>query len=93
MCIRDRHGFDGLLVAVLARKNPIFVPIAALLLAYLRTGADVVNRATDIPAEFVSVLQAIIILLIAAQMFLSHFKNKIIFKTAREKLVKEEGAK
>lgn len=88
-----QHGFDGLLVAVLARKNPIFVPIAALLLAYLRTGADVVNRATDIPAEFVSVLQAIIILLIAAQMFLSHFKNKIIFKTAREKLVKEEGAK
>lgn len=84
-----QHGFDGLLVAVLARKNPIFVPFAALMLAYLRTGADIVNRSTDIPAEFVSVLQAIIILLIAAQMFMASIKNKLIFSSARKNLAKE----
>ncbi|MBQ5870194.1 MAG: ABC transporter permease, partial [Lachnospiraceae bacterium] len=36
-----QHGFDGLMVAVLARKNPLLVPVAALLLAYIRIGADV----------------------------------------------------
>ncbi|MEA4911967.1 MAG: ABC transporter permease [Oscillospiraceae bacterium] len=86
-----QYGFDGLLVAVLAHKNPIFVPLSAFLLAYLRIGADVVNRSTDVPAEFVSVLQAIIILLIAAQMFLGSIKNKVIFKNARAQL-KEDKA-
>ena len=29
-----QYGFDGLMVAVLARKNPIFIPFGAFLLAY-----------------------------------------------------------
>ncbi|GHT80280.1 hypothetical protein FACS1894130_11280 [Spirochaetia bacterium] len=80
------HGFDGLMVAVLAYKNPALVPIGALLLAYIRVGADIVNRSTDISPEFVSIIQGIIILLIAAEMFLSGLKRKLIFKAAREDL-------
>jgi simple sugar transport system permease protein len=83
------HGFDGLLVAVLAYRNPLLVPVGALLLAYIRIGADIVNRSTDLSAEFVTIIQGIIILLIAAEMFLSSFKQKMIFKAARE----EEGKK
>ena len=49
-----QHGFDGLLVAVLAKKNPALVPIGALFLAYIRIGADVVNTTGDIPTEFVT---------------------------------------
>lgn len=84
-----QHGFDGLLVAVLAKKNPALVPIGALFLAYIRIGADVVNTSGDIPKEFITVIQGIIILLIAAESFMSGFKNKLIFKAAE----KEEAEK
>lgn len=77
-----QHGFDGLLVAVLAKKNPALVPVGALFLAYIRIGADVVNTTGDIPTEFVTVIQGIIILLIAAESFMSGTKNKMIFKAA-----------
>lgn len=78
------HGFDGLLVAVLAKKKPWLVPIGALFLAYIRIGADVVNTSGDIPTEFVTVIQGIIILLVAAQTFLSHYKNRLIYKAAAQ---------
>lgn len=81
-----QYGFDGLLVSVLAKRNPILVPVAAFLLAYLRIGADIVNYSTDVPAEFVSVLQAIIILLVAAQEFLGRFKSRAIFNAAQKSM-------
>ena len=82
------HGFDGLLVAVLARKNPILIPIGAIFLSYIRIGADVVNTSGDIPNEFVTVIQGIIILLVAAESFLSSTRNKLIFKSVEKE--KEE---
>ena len=85
------YGFDGLMVAVLARTNPALVPIGAFLLAYIRIGADIVTRTTDIPPEFVSIVQGIIILLVAAEMFLSGIKNKMIYKAAEENLQKDQS--
>lgn len=87
-----QHGFDGLLVAVLAKKNPVLVPIGALFLAYIRIGADVVNSSGDIPKEFITVIQGIVILLIAAESFMSGIKNKMIYKAA-EKDEAEKKAK
>ena len=88
------HGFDGLLVAVLAKRNPILVPIGALFLAYVRIGADVVNTSGDIPNEFISVIQGIIILLVAAESFLSGFKNRLIFRSVQaEKAAAQKGTK
>ncbi len=85
------HGFDGLLVAVLAKKNPILVPIGALFLAYIRIGADVVNTSGDIPNEFISVIQGIIILLVAAESFLSGFKNRLIYRSVQAEKAKKES--
>ena len=78
-------GFDGLLVAVLSKKNPVFVPLGAFLLAYMRTGASILNYTTEIPIEFVDIMQAIIILLIAAEHFMGKYKEKLIFGASREK--------
>ena len=85
-----QYGFDGLLVSVLAKRNPILVPIAAFMLAYLRIGADIVNYVTDVPAEFISVLQAIIILLVAAQSFLGGVRDKVIYDSAKKGMKAEE---
>lgn len=87
-----QHGFDGLMVAVLARRNPMLVPVAAFLLAYIRIGADVVNSKGDIPIEFITVIQGIVILMVAAEEFMGGFKKKLIYKAAEEELAEKEKA-
>lgn len=82
------YGFDGVIIATLARNNPLYVPISAFFLAYIRVGADILNRVTDIPAEIISVVQATIILLIAAQAFLSTWKQREIVKASQKTEVK-----
>ena len=41
------------------------------------------NYTSSIPIEFVDIMQAIIILLIAAEHFLGGYKEKLIFKASR----------
>ena len=85
-------GFDGVLVGVLAKNNPLLVPIAAMFLAYMRTGADVMNRASDVPVEFVDVVQGLIILFVAAEMFMAKYKHKLIVNNAKKQLEAKEAA-
>jgi len=74
------YGFDGMMLALIARANPLLIPIAAFFLAYIRIGADIVGQTTDVPAEFVMVIQAIIIMLVAAQSFLSKSKQRSVVR-------------
>ncbi|QIK69632.1 ABC transporter permease [Erysipelothrix sp. HDW6C] len=74
------YGFDGVIMATLARGNPALVPFAAFFLAYVRVGADILNRTTSLPAEIVSIIQATIILLVAAQAFLAKMRHRSIVK-------------
>lgn len=63
-------GFEGLVVALLARNDPRAVPMAAFLYAYLRTGAQAMERTSDVSRELVLVIQALIILLVVSQRLL-----------------------
>ncbi len=76
------HGMNGVVVAVLAKKRPQYVILTALLMAYIRQGAQVVSSSTDIPAEFIVLVQGVIILMVAAETFLSKTRNKIIYESA-----------
>jgi simple sugar transport system permease protein len=78
------YGWDGVIVAILARNNPALVPVAAFFLAYLRIGADLMSRTSDVQSEVVAVIQGIMIVLIAAESFLSTYRHKIVFKAARQ---------
>jgi simple sugar transport system permease protein len=60
-------GFEGIVVALLARNDPKAVPLAGLFYGYLRTGAQIMERSSDVTREMVLVIQAIIILLITAE--------------------------
>jgi simple sugar transport system permease protein len=60
-------GFEGIVVALLARNDPKAVPLAGLFYGYLRTGAQIMERSSDVTREVVLVIQAIIILLITAE--------------------------
>lgn len=63
-------GFEGIVVALLARNDPKFVPLAGLFYGYLRTGAQIMERSTDVTREVVLIIQAIIILFITAERIL-----------------------
>lgn len=76
------YGWTGIIVAILARNNPIYIPVAAFFLAYMRIGADIMSRSTDMPNEFVAIIQGIIIILIAATSFLSKQRHKMVVKEA-----------
>ena len=60
-------GFTGIAVALLAKNNPIAVIPAALLFGALQAGAGTMQLVANVPSQLVDVLQAIIILLVAAE--------------------------
>lgn len=86
------YGWDGVIVAILARNNPVFVPVAAFFLAYLRIGADIMARYSDVPNEFVAIIQGTIIILIAASAFLDTYRHKLVFKEATKRGSAAESA-
>ena len=59
------------------------MPIAALFIAYIKTGADIMNRTSDVASELVVVIQAFMILLIAAKGFLAGTQQKLIVKNIK----------
>lgn len=78
------YGWDGILVAIVARKRPEYVPLAALFLAYLRTGADIMSRNSDIPFEIIKIIQAVVIVLISMDVILADYRKKVIVREAKE---------
>ena len=70
-------GFEGIVVALLARNNPLAVPITALAYGYLRAGADIMERSSDVSREMVLVIQAIIILLVTAERILPEVRRRV----------------
>lgn len=85
------YGWDAIIICTLSKKNPLYTPFAALFLAYLRTGASIMARRTDVTLEIVQITQGIIILLVVAEQFLSRYKHKIIAKEAKAALKDEEA--
>lgn len=79
------YGFDGVIIAILARNNPLLVPLAAVFLAYLRVGADVMAMYADVSAEMVSIIQAVIILLVTAEAFLAGYRHRLTLKEVKQR--------
>jgi simple sugar transport system permease protein len=59
-------GFDAITVALLGRATPGGTVLAGLLFGAFRAGSVVMNSATSIPPEVVSVIEPVMVLFIAA---------------------------
>ena len=59
-------GFDAIAVALLGRSHPFGIAAAALLFGALRAGAGLMQVLAGIPVEIVDVIQATILLFLAA---------------------------
>ena len=68
-------GFEGIVVALLAHNDPRWVLVTGLFYGYLRTGAQIMERSSDVTREVVLLIQAIIILLITAEQLFPRFQR------------------
>ncbi|MFQ3567814.1 MAG: ABC transporter permease [Aggregatilineales bacterium] len=69
-------AFEGVVVALLARNNPLVIPFTGLLYAYLRAGAQFMERDANVSFEVVRIIQAVIILLITAEALLAFLQRR-----------------
>lgn len=60
------YGFDGIAIALLGGSTPLGVVLSALLFGVLRAGATPMQAATGIPIDLVVVIQALVIMFVAA---------------------------
>jgi ABC-type uncharacterized transport system permease subunit len=70
------YGFDGIAVALVGGLNPIGVLLAAILFGALRSGGMLMTRATHVPLDIVVILQALVIIFVAAPHFLRYFVRR-----------------
>jgi len=74
------YGWDGLAVALIGGLNPFGVVLAAVFFGALRSGGMVMNRVTGVPLDIISILQALVVLFVAAPRLIKHLLKKGVFK-------------
>ena len=60
------YGFDAIAIALLGKSHPLGVVLAAILFGAMRNGATRMQFLTQIPVDVISVIQALILLFVAA---------------------------
>ena len=80
------HGFDGIMIGIMAAYNPKLLPLAGLFLAYIRVGADSMQRSSDVPVELANIMISVIVIMIVAERFLYKMKHKRIVAAAQKEL-------
>lgn len=74
--ISPELAFDGMLVALIVKNNPMGIILMSVFFGALKTGSISMENATSIPSELVLVIQSIIILFIAGEAgFKDIYKN------------------
>lgn len=69
-------GFDGIIIALLARNHPIGVPVAAFFYAYLQVGAQLMQANSDVPRELATIIQVLLVILVSAQAIFTYIKQR-----------------
>ena len=60
------YGFDAIAIALLGKSHPLGVVLASILFGAMRNGATRMQFLTQIPTDVISVIQALILLFVAA---------------------------
>jgi general nucleoside transport system permease protein len=70
-------GFTGIIVALLARLNPLAVIPAAVLYGGMTVGANAMQRRAGIPSSITFVLQSLIVLMVLASEIVRRYRVKL----------------
>lgn len=60
------YGFDAIAVALIGKSHPFGIVLAALLWGFLRSGATRMQSLAGIPIDIISIIQALVIVFVAA---------------------------
>ena len=60
------YGFDAIAIALLGKTHPLGIVLAAILFGGMRNGATRMQFLTQIPTDVISVIQALVLLFVAA---------------------------
>jgi len=82
------YGFDAIAIALLGKSHPLGVVLASILFAAMRNGATNMQFLTQLPVDLISMLQALILLFVAADAIIRYIYR---IKTKGEKLVLTRG--
>lgn len=70
------YGWDGIVISLLAKNNPIAVIPAAVFYAGLANGALEMQSATQVPNMLVSTVKGVIMFIVTAQVFLQYLARR-----------------
>jgi len=84
-------GFVGIVVALLARLNPIAVVPTALLYGGMSVGADAMQRRASIPSSITFILEGLAVLLVVAFDALRYYRINLIFWRSALPPVADQG--
>ncbi len=70
------YGYTAIVVAWLARLNPLYIGIAAVLLAGLRVGVENLQLELQVPAAFGEIMEGMILLTVLAASFFIYYRFK-----------------
>jgi len=82
------YGFDAIAIALLGKTHPAGVVVGAILFAAMRNGATRMQFLTQIPVDIISVIQALILLFVAADAIIRYIYR---IRAREERLVLTRG--
>jgi ABC-type uncharacterized transport system permease subunit len=82
------YGFDAIAIALLGKSHPLGVVLAAILFGGMRNGATRMQFLTQIPVDIISIIQALILLFVAADEIIRYIYR---IKQKEERLVLTRG--
>jgi ABC-type uncharacterized transport system permease subunit len=82
------YGFDAIAIALLGKSHPLGVVLAAILFAAMRNGATRMQFLTQMPVDLISMLQALILLFVAADAIVRYIYR---IKSKGERVVLTRG--
>lgn len=82
------YGYDGIAVALLGLNTPVGTVLAAILFGALRAGGDMMQMVANVPLALINVIQALVIIFVAAEYLFRRFD---LTKLRSVKTEKEAG--
>ncbi len=82
------YGYDAIAIALLGKSHPLGIVLAAFLFAAMRNGATRMQFLTQLPVDLISMLQALILLFVAADAIVRYIYR---IKSKGERVVLSRG--
>ena len=82
------YGYDAIAIALLGKSHPLGIVLASFLFAIMRNGATRMQFLTQLPVDLISMLQALILLFVAADAIVRYIYR---IKSKGERVVLPRG--